>query len=110
MDGVVRLRLTAGALVLATCLGAAQQAPAGEIQRRKARQQRRIGDGVASGRLSPQEGARLEHQEATLNKEENAMREASGGHLTPGERRVINRQQNQLSRRIYRQKHDGNDR
>jgi hypothetical protein len=34
------------------------------------------------------------------------MREDDGGKLTPKDRRVVNRQQDRLSRQIYRQKHD----
>jgi hypothetical protein len=42
-----------------------------------------------------------------LNHEERAMRAADGGKLTQGDKRVLNRQQNRLSRRIYKTKHDG---
>jgi hypothetical protein len=99
------------AVVAATALLAASHAArAGEIQRRKQRQQNRIAAGIESGKLSPKEASRLETQEGALNREEQAMRDANGGHLGPGQRRVINRQQNRLSRRIFRQKHDGNDR
>ena len=99
------------ALVAAIAIGLMTQAArAGEIERRKERQQHRIARGVENGKLSPGEAGRLERQEGALDHEENAMREANGGKLSPGERRVLNRQQNRLSRRIFRQKHDGNDR
>ena len=35
------------------------------------------------------------------------LRAANGGSLTPGERALVNRQQDALSRRIYRERHDG---
>jgi hypothetical protein len=89
---------------------AASPTLARDIARRKVRQAARIDAGAATGRLSSQEASRLEHREAGLSKEESAMREANGGRLSMGERRVLTHQQNRLSRQIWRQKHDGNDR
>jgi len=83
---------------------AASAAP--RIRERQENQQRRIAGGVASGELTPRETARLERQESRRNGEIRDMREDDGGKLTPKDRRVVNRQQNALSRRIYRQKHD----
>ena len=102
-------RLMASALLGAAVLMAGQ-VTAGTIQRRKKRQQHRIEAGEKSGRLSATEGARLEKRENALNQEEQAMRQAHGGRLPPGERHVIRKQQKRLSHRIYRQKHDQNDR
>ncbi len=101
-------------IVLGTVLGivasAATSAHARDIAHRKVRQQHRIEAGIATGRLSPAEAGRPERQETALNNEEQAMRAANGGRLSAGERRVLTHQQNRLSRRIWRQKHDGNDR
>ena len=98
-----------GVLSLASAMVlAAFGAPAeGRIQQRRENQQARIAGGVASGRLTPRETTRLERGEARLDGEIRDMRENDGGKLTPRDRRVVNRQQNVLSRRIYRQKHDG---
>jgi len=82
----------------------------GRIQRRRENQQDRIARGVASGQLTPRETARLERGEARLNGEIREMRNDNGGKLTPHDRRVVDRQQDVLSRRIYRQKHDGQTR
>src|SRR5262245_20086724 len=87
---------------------AATSASARDIARRTARQEGRIANGVATGSLSPREAGRLQRQENALQQQEQAMRAANGGHLTPGERRLVTREQNGLSRRIWRQKHDGN--
>ena len=78
----------------------------GPINRRKENQQDRIAQGIRSGQLTAGETARLERRESGLNREERGMREVDGGKLTPQDRRVLNRQQNQLSGGIYRQKHD----
>ena len=75
------------------------------INQRKENQQNRIAQGVKSGELSAGQTARLEHQEAGINKEERGMRAQDNGHLTSQDRKVINHQQNVESRRIYRDKH-----
>lgn len=84
-------------------------ATAGEtrIHQRKENQQQRIANGVKNGSLTPKETAHLENKEAALNKEIRTDRKANGGNLTNNEKRQINRQQNRLSKDIYKQKHDG---
>jgi len=77
-----------------------------EINERQRNQQKRIGEGVEDGSLTPAETARLEKQEAAIHHEVKTERQANGGKLTAQERRQVNRQQNRESRRIYRQKHD----
>jgi len=76
------------------------------INQRKVDQQDRIANGVKSGQLTAGETARLEHQEAGINKEERGMRAQDNGHLTSQDRKTIHAQQNQESRRIYRDKHN----
>jgi len=77
------------------------------INQRKGDQQDRIGNGVKNGKLTAGQTAHLEHQEAGINKEEHGMRAQDNGHLTKQDRQTIHAQQNQESRRIYRDKHDG---
>ena len=79
----------------------------GRVARRQENQQDRIAQGVASGQLTAGETANLEHKESKLNREVRTDRKANGGSLTPQERQQINRQQNHLSRNIYRDKHNG---
>ena len=82
----------------------AQQNAAVETQR-DANQQQRIEQGLQSGELNTKEAGRLERQEQAIGRQEaHAMK--SGGTLTPQEKARINREQNQVSRNIYRQKHD----
>ncbi len=76
-----------------------------DIRQRKENQQDRIAQGVKSGQLRPAQTARLEHQEAGLNKEERGMRAQDNGHLTQQDRKTLHQQQNQESRRISRDKH-----
>jgi Spy/CpxP family protein refolding chaperone len=77
------------------------------INQRKVDQQDRIANGVKNGQLTAGQTSRLEHQEAGINKEERGMRAQDNGHLTKQDRQTIHAQQNQESRRIYRDKHDG---
>jgi hypothetical protein len=76
------------------------------INQRKGDQQQRIGNGVKSGQLTAGETSHLEHQEAGINHEERGMRAQDNGHLTKQDRSTIHHQQNQESRRIYRDKHN----
>jgi hypothetical protein len=80
--------------------------PEGRIQQRKENQQRRIGNGVENGSLTPRETVNLERKEARLNREIRHDRRQNGGNLTNKEKAQINRQQNRLSRQIYRDKHN----
>ena len=77
------------------------------INQRKVDQQDRIANGVKNGKLSAGQTAHLEHQEASINKEERGMRAQDNGHLTKQDRKTIKQQQNQESKRIYRDKHNG---
>ena len=78
------------------------------INQRKVAQQDRIANGVKSGQLTPRETSHLEHQEAGVNREERGMRAQDNGHLTSQDRKTLHAQQNQESRRIYRDKHNAN--
>lgn len=83
-------------------LALAQATP--NIDKRQARQERRIQQGVNSGQLTPREAARLEKGQAKVQRMENKAR--ADGTVTAKERARIQREQNKQSRRIARQKHD----
>lgn len=86
---------------------AAVQPPAkGPVGQRERAQQQRIAQGIKSGSLTPGETAKLEKKEAGLNREVNGMRQENGGRLNAADRKVINQQQNGLSKQIYKEKHD----
>jgi len=75
------------------------------LNKREARQQHRIAEGIENGSLTPRETARLERQEARI-RDLQARDRRSGGGLSPQERRELNRLLNTESHRIYVQKHD----
>lgn len=73
---------------------------------RKTKQQDRIGNGVGDGQLTPGEASTLEQRETELNREEKRMRDANGGKLSAADKAQLDKQQDQLSKAIYKQKHD----
>jgi hypothetical protein len=77
-----------------------------EVDERRENQQKRIADGIASGKLTAGEAARLETQEGAINKEVRAERKANGGNLTNNQKAQVNKQLNGESTRIYRKKHN----
>lgn len=82
--------------------------PAG-VNRRQARQQARIYQGVRSGSLTLRETERLEAREGRIAAIE-ARDRRSGGGLSPREHAQLERDLNRESRNIYNQKHDAQTR
>jgi hypothetical protein len=82
-----------------------QPTPTTKVGARRENQQDRIANGVASGKLTAGQTARLEKGEVGINKEVKSDRAANGGTLTASERQQVNHQQNQMSGKIYRAKH-----
>src|SRR6185312_3988202 len=80
------------------------------INQRKRNQQRRIDQGEDSGQLTRREDHNLEKKEHALNQEERDMRKLDNGKLTAQDRKTINKQQNKLSKNIYRDKHNARKR
>ena len=75
---------------------------------RAAHQQQRIGNGVKSGQLTPHE-TQLTWRIARRTSISRRMRtaQANGGKLTPQEHQQINQRQNNVSRSINNDKHNG---
>jgi len=92
----------------ATPTPAPAEKPKPTIAQRKENQQDRIAQGVKSGQLTAGETANLETKEAAINGETKADRAANGGKLTGAEKKQINGQQNQVSKQIYKDKHNAN--
>jgi uncharacterized membrane protein YebE (DUF533 family) len=76
------------------------------IDQRQANQAARIEQGKATGTLSKREAARMEAGQAKVAGMKAGA--AADGKVTRAERKAIQKEQNKQSRRIYRQKHDGN--
>jgi hypothetical protein len=76
-----------------------------QVNRREARQQNRIANGVKNGSLSAKQTSNLEKREASVQNREQKDMAAHNGHLTKAEQKGINRQQNRISKSIYKDKH-----
>ena len=77
-----------------------------QVNKREQNQQNRIANGVKNGSLSPNQTANLEKREASVENREQKDMAAHNGHLTKAEQRGINRQQNRISKKIYKDKHN----
>jgi hypothetical protein len=76
-----------------------------KVGARRENQQDRIASGIQSGKLNAGKTAKLEKGESAINKEVHTDRSQNGGKLTPGEKKQVNKQQNQMSKKIYNAKH-----
>ena len=75
-----------------------------QLNRREGRQQQRIAKSVQNGQLTPQQTANLEKREANVQNREQKDMAKHNGHLTKAEQNGINRQQNRISKSIYKDK------
>ncbi|MBS1955927.1 MAG: hypothetical protein JST89_17210 [Cyanobacteria bacterium SZAS-4] len=104
-------RVTTGLALVSLAIAATAQSANAQhwnrgVNARQDRQQDRINQGVQSGQLTGHEAAELQRQQNALKEQEARMR-ASGNGLSQGERDRLEREQNALSRNIYRQENDG---
>ena len=81
---------------------------ADEIDRRQQTQQRRLEAGFRSGQLTRGEYLRLQAEQARIAQVE--RRAERDGRIDPYERAWISRAQNEASRHIYVERHDGESR
>jgi len=104
MKRTVILGLAALGGILAAAPAFADDPATPGVERRQQVQQRRIGQGIKSGQLTPREAVRLEREQAGI---ERAQRRAEAdGKVTPRERARLHRKQDRASRHIFREKHD----
>lgn len=73
-----------------------------EVNARLKNQNQRINRERAEGELTPAQAATLHREDRQIRQEERAMAAQNGGHITRQEQRVLNQQENQVSRQIGR--------
>ena len=95
-------------IVLALVATAPAFASTPRLNAREHNQMARIHQGVQSGELTRPEARHLRAGEARLNY--NEARAKADGVVTPAERARLHNEANRESARIYRQKHDAQDR
>ena len=71
-----------------------------QVNDRLANQNHRINQEVKSGEITQKQAAKLHRQDHQIRKEERLMASQNGGHITKGEQRVLNQQENKVSREI----------
>src|SRR5579864_2647443 len=71
-----------------------------QVNHRLANQNKRIHNDVKNGTLSKGQAANLHHEDYQVRQEERAMASQNGGHITKGEQRVLNSQENGISSQI----------
>jgi DNA-binding transcriptional regulator of glucitol operon len=94
-------------LVTATLMGCAMawaQTETPVIDKRQARQERRIAQGVASGQLTPKETAQLNRREARIANDEASAK--ADGKVTQAERQHLRHEENRASKAIHHKKHN----
>jgi len=78
------------------------------INERQHNQQRRIHEGARSGELTRGETRNLQGQERAIRQEERQYK--SDGKMTGAERKDLHQDMNSLSKEIYQEKHDAQER
>jgi hypothetical protein len=76
-----------------------------QVNNRLNRQNRRIDEGVKSGRLSHGQAKQLHEEDHAMRQQERSEAAEHGGHITKREQRQLNREENGSSRQIYDEKH-----
>jgi hypothetical protein len=85
--------------------GLAQNTATPRLDKRDQKQENRIQQGEKSGQLTDREAARLEAGQAKVDAKEAAAK--ADGTVTKKERVKLHTARDHQSKRIYRQKHDG---
>lgn len=79
------------------------------VNNRQNRQQARLNHGKNNGELTKAECARLQARQTSLTMREARFRRSGNG-LSPSEAARLEKQQDNISKHTYQQKHDGQDR
>jgi TolA-binding protein len=106
-SGLFILVIASGCTMAAAAFAQAPGSTTGAgIDAREANQQRRIQQGIGSGSINPNEAARLERREQSIERQEQRMRARDGGELTARDRAVLNHRLDRTNGAIYRAKHN----
>jgi hypothetical protein len=73
-----------------------------QVNDRLANQNRRINRELKEGEITKQQANQLHREDRTIRHEERAMAKFNGGHITKGEQKALNQQENAVSRQIGR--------
>ncbi|HXB93279.1 MAG TPA: hypothetical protein VNU72_13360 [Puia sp.] len=92
------------AIVFMAMIGVSQAAPhhprRAQVNLRLARQNYRIDKKVDDGKMSNAEASKLHKEDHQIRQEEKDMASQDGGHITKEEQKVLNQQENKVSKQI----------
>jgi len=71
-----------------------------QVNKRLNNQNKRINQEVKEGEITKAQAANLHKQDHMIRQEERDMARQNGGHITKGEQKVLNQQENAVSREI----------
>ena len=71
-----------------------------QVNNRLANQNERIHQEVKEGEINKAQAAKLHKEDRQIRKEERAMASQNGGHITRSEQKVLNQQENAVSKQI----------
>jgi hypothetical protein len=73
-----------------------------EVLKRDDRESHRANEATKDGKLTGKQDAKIQHQEQNIRRQEQADAAKNGGHITKGEQRQLNREENGVNREINR--------
>ena len=76
-----------------------------EVNKRLKNQDKRINQGVKSGKLTKQQARQMHKEDRQIRQEERDMASQNGGHITKQEQKTLNQQENKVGRQIHKEKH-----
>ena len=76
-----------------------------EVNHRLHDQNKRIKEGLKSGKLTPQQAKQLHQEDQQIHQEERQDAAQDGGHITAAEKQQLNQQENAVSKQIFQEKH-----
>ena len=76
-----------------------------EVNKRVDNQRERINEGERTGKLTPEQAHQLRANDHAIKEQEHAEVKANGGHLSKGEQRQLNQEENANSKMIHDEKH-----
>ena len=71
-----------------------------QVNKRLANQNKRIQEAVKEGEMSKRKAAKLHQQDRNIRQEERDMAKQNGGHISKLEQKVLNQQENRVSKEI----------
>jgi hypothetical protein len=71
-----------------------------EVNARLKNQNKRINQELKEGELTKSQAAKLHHEDGQIRQEERDMASQNGGHITKSEQKVLNQQENGVSKQI----------